>query len=759
MLEISKFPRAAAAALLLAIGSLGDAAAQTVGVRIPVGTNPSAIAVNPVTNKIYVTNESDDTVSIINANTNGVATVNVGDRPLWVAINAETNRIYASNLTSANTSIINGANDTIELTTTSGGGGWTAINPLNNTAYVVRYGAGDEVNVIQGTSYILTFATRSFSPVGIAVNPVNNWLYNPNSVTGDVSALDITTPTYYPPLKCPDGLGGFKPQPADPPLPPTPDPYQQPCIDITGTPVAVAINPVANKIFAVSTGASGQIFVINGTNHTFATLNPPGAGVARTVAVNPVTNMAYAAFANAVVAVDSSNTMTVIPAPGPMAIGINPLTNMIYVPNSDGTLLVINGQTGSTSTVALTPGSNGIAVNPITNMVYVLDAGGGVTPVLGAAGTATATGISASITPLPGNTGSSSGTISVSASSSMTPAPLNSVRRVYYRIGNSGPWSAASGTGPFTVSYSGLAPGSHTLHVFATNGLEAPNINTHLANVPVVGNIASYTFTVQEAAPTNPPRLFNIATRGQTLSGDNVMIGGFIIEGSTSKTVLIRARGPSLAQFGVPNTLQNPQVQLYSGQTVIASNDNWGDASNASQIQASGFAPENPQEAAIYTTLAPGGYTAIVTGFGGGTGIAIVEVFEIDQVNTPLANIATRGLVGTGDNVMIGGFIIHGDGPQQVLVRARGPSLAQFGVPNTLQNPRLQLYSGQTVIASNDNWVDASNRSAIEATPHAPQNSQESAILMTLNPGGYTAIVSGVGDTTGIAIVEVFKVN
>ena len=250
----------------------------------------------------------------------------------------------------------------------------------------------------------------------------------------------------------------------------------------------------------------------------------------------------------------------------------------------------------------------------------------------------------------------------------------------------------------------------------------------------------------------------SIATRGIVQTGDNVMIGGFIIGGSGPKTVVVRARGPSLAQFGVPGVLANPFLQLYSGQTVIASNDNWQQATNASAITASGQAPTDVNEAAILTTLNPGPYTAIVTGVGNTQGVAIVEVFEIDAFTVPLVNIATRGPVLTGDNVMIGGFIIQGSGPQTVVVRARGPSLAQFGVPGVLANPVLQLYSGQTVIATNDNWQQAANAAAITASGQAPTDINESAILMTLNPGPYTAIVSGAGGGTGIAIVEVFTV-
>jgi DNA-binding transcriptional regulator YdaS (Cro superfamily) len=255
---------------------------------------------------------------------------------------------------------------------------------------------------------------------------------------------------------------------------------------------------------------------------------------------------------------------------------------------------------------------------------------------------------------------------------------------------------------------------------------------------------------------TGPPRLFNISTRGRVETGNDVMIGGFIIGGPTPKKVLITARGPSLSAFGVAGALANPVLWLYSGQNVIATNDNWGTAPNVAEITATGIAPSNALESAILMTLNPGAYTAIVRGVGGSTGVGIVEVFEIDHPEVPLINISTRGQVQSGDNVMIGGFIIQGDAPRTVLITARGPSLSDFGITNPLANPLLQLFSGQTQIASNDDWQTNANVTAIQATGVAPTNPLESAILMTLNPGAYTAIVSGAGGGTGVGIVEVF---
>ena len=255
---------------------------------------------------------------------------------------------------------------------------------------------------------------------------------------------------------------------------------------------------------------------------------------------------------------------------------------------------------------------------------------------------------------------------------------------------------------------------------------------------------------------TTIPRLGNISTRMQVLTGNDVLIGGFIIQGTAPKTVVVRARGPSLIPFGVTNAIANPRMDLFSGQTVIASNDDFGTAPNLAALNASGFAPSNALESAILTTLNPGAYTAVVSGTGNVTGVGIIEVFEVDRPETPLANISTRGQVLTGGDVMIGGFIIQGDAPQTVVVRARGPSLAPFGITNALQDPVLQLFAGQTVIATNDDWQASPDAAVIQSSGFAPSDAKEAVIRITLPPGAYTAIVSGKNGGTGVGIVEVF---
>jgi len=262
---------------------------------------------------------------------------------------------------------------------------------------------------------------------------------------------------------------------------------------------------------------------------------------------------------------------------------------------------------------------------------------------------------------------------------------------------------------------------------------------------------AAQQVTVSFTVAADPPRLVGISTRTQVLTGDNVMIAGFIIGGSTAKTVVVRARGPSL---GVAGALADPTLTLVPASGPATVNDDWGTAANAAALSASGYAPANAKESAIMATLAPGAYTAIVSGVGNTTGVALVEVYEMDQPSIPLVAISTRGFVQTGDNVMIGGFIIQGSGPQTVVVRARGPSL---GVAGALADPTLTLVPSSGPAIVNDDWGSAANAATLSASGYAPGNPKESAILITLNPGAYTAIVSGVGNTTGVAIVEVYK--
>ena len=276
-------------------------------------------------------------------------------------------------------------------------------------------------------------------------------------------------------------------------------------------------------------------------------------------------------------------------------------------------------------------------------------------------------------------------------------------------------------------------------------------------NVPLSQNV-----TLSSFGPVLPPSQgLNISTRADVGTGEDVAIAGFIITGTDPKKVIIRGIGPSLTAYGVQAPLADPTLQLNDSSHTIATNNDWKDTQQT-DIQNSGRAPSNDLESAIITTPAPGAYTAILSGNTGGTGIGLVEVYDLDQAaNSRLANISTRGFVGTGDNVLIGGTVV---GPSNgnsspVLVRAIGPSLASLGVINPLQDPTLELHDANGVLfAFNDNWKDV-QQEEIEATAHTPSDDNESAIFLALAPGGWTAIVRGKNGATGVALVEVFNVQ
>jgi hypothetical protein len=255
----------------------------------------------------------------------------------------------------------------------------------------------------------------------------------------------------------------------------------------------------------------------------------------------------------------------------------------------------------------------------------------------------------------------------------------------------------------------------------------------------------------------------NLSTRMQVLTGDDVMIGGFVIGGTATKTVAIVATGPSLSAYGIANPLANPRLTLVRmpEQTVVATNNDWQSAPNAAQLQATGFAPPDPLEAAILVTLPSGAYTAIVDGVGDGTGVAVFAVYEVDTETIPLVNISTRGQVRTGNDVMISGFVIGGSRPQTVAIVATGPSLAAYGIANPLANPSLVVVrsSDQSIVAINDNWQEHANAAQLQASGFAPPHALESAVYLTLQPGAYTAILSGADGGVGAGIVGVYTVN
>ena len=271
---------------------------------------------------------------------------------------------------------------------------------------------------------------------------------------------------------------------------------------------------------------------------------------------------------------------------------------------------------------------------------------------------------------------------------------------------------------------------------------------------------------------SGPPLLLNISTRLRVLTGDNAMIGGLIVTGNVSKKLIIRAIGPSLTALGISGALSDPTLELHDSSGATVHNDDWQTtiisefgADQSGEISDSGLAPLDPHESAMIVNLIPGPYTAVVRGKNDGTGVALVEVYDLDPAGTSkLGNISTRGFVDTGDNAMIGGFVVDGGtagGAAWVIVRALGPSVPVAGA---LADPTLELRDGSgTLVDSNDNWKtrpDGSSQQAeIEATGIPPTNDLESALVKTLAPGNYTAIMRGKNNTTGVGLVEVYNLQ
>jgi hypothetical protein len=238
------------------------------------------------------------------------------------------------------------------------------------------------------------------------------------------------------------------------------------------------------------------------------------------------------------------------------------------------------------------------------------------------------------------------------------------------------------------------------------------------------------------------------------------MIGGLVIGGDAPKRVIVRAVGPSLAAAGVSGALGDPALDLRDATGArLAQNDNWAET-QAAELMASGLAPALPNESAMAQTLPPGGYTALMTAQDGGSGVGLLEVYDADaNPASRLMNISGRGFVGSGDNVLIGGFVVRGTGAAKVIVRGLGPSLANFGIAQPLADPTLEIRDGNgTLMLANGDWRE-SQQDEILATSLAPAEDAEAAAIIGVAPGSYTAILRGNGDTSGVGLLEIFKLQ
>jgi hypothetical protein len=320
-----------------------------------------------------------------------------------------------------------------------------------------------------------------------------------------------------------------------------------------------------------------------------------------------------------------------------------------------------------------------------------------------------------------------------------------------YRVNGGAPGDPA--TVLSTSVDAALSYGVNYIEVYQTDVLNLPGVITY----------------ARSALAPSPalPGLLNASTRLQVGLVDHVAISGFIVGGTGTKRLMLRAIGPSLSQSGITDPLADPYLELHD-QTgaIIATNDNWATteiggaivADQQAEILASTVAPTDPAEAAMIVDLSPGAYTAVVRGANNGTGIGLAEVYDLSQsAPATLANLSTRGFVQTGADVLIGGFILGGSGSSNVVVRALGPSLLQLGVSDALVDPTLDLRDANgTLVASNDNWADT-QEAEIAGSGLAPSDSREAAIEQTLSAGNYTATVSGKNGSSGVGLVEIYN--
>jgi arylsulfate sulfotransferase len=264
------------------------------------------------------------------------------------------------------------------------------------------------------------------------------------------------------------------------------------------------------------------------------------------------------------------------------------------------------------------------------------------------------------------------------------------------------------------------------------------------------------------AFPAVGPQSLNISTRGLVGPDQGALIGGFIVTGTDLKTVVLRALGPSLEDAGLSGALTDPVITLFDAAgNVLATNDNWQAGSNADQIAADGLAPADPAEAALRMTLEPGAFTAVVTGKSTTQGIGLVEVYDLSPANnSSLANISTRGIVGTDSDLLIAGFIVGAVDSSTVVMRSLGPSLRSAGINAPLNDPSFTVYDQNGfVLGANDNWRDAPSALDLEQDQIAPPDDTEAATILHLPVGAYTTVTAGADGGTGVGLVEVYNLK
>jgi len=501
----------------------------------------------------------------------------------------------------------------------------------------------------------------------------------------------------------------------------------------------------------VAVDSAFNVYVADSGNHTIRRISP--AGVVTTLAGAP----GFAGSADGAAAVARFN--------GPRGVSVDSAFNVYVADTFNHTIRKISN--GIVTTLAGLPSAagsadgvgsaarfsapRGVTVDGSLN-VYVADTANNAIRKI------TPGGLVTTLVGLAGSFGSADGTgsaarfftpFAVAVDGAGTVFVADTDNQLIRQVTSSGNVITLGGSPLVAGSTDGLASAAR---------FNAPQgIAVDVLNRLYVGDTANNTIRLGQVAAT--ARLLNISTRALVQTGDNVLIAGFIIGGNSPKRILIRGLGVST---NLPGAMPNPRIELHQGSPTIAENDDWQTASNSADIPAD-FRPADPRESVIFTTVQPGTYTVVVQPSGStATGLGLVELYDFDDLTATaqLKNLATRGFVQAGDNVMIGGFITRGGNARtQVVVRAVGPSLQPAGVANALANPTLDLRDGNGVrIRFNDNWRDE-QQEALQASGLAPSSELESAIFADLPAGLYTAIVAGSNGTSGVGLVEIYNLQ
>ena len=504
--------------------------------------------------------------------------------------------------------------------------------------------------------------------------------------------------------------------------------------------------PGGTYAYFVSIDAAGGTVFPDVINQEFFGTAAPGQGTVTSIS-EAVTDYALAGPAAAI-------TVTAVTSVGGPKLTWNSAEGATYKIESspnNSTWTVLSSATtsaGLTTTYTATAAANYFRVT-LTAMATYDTSGTYGTPV-GTSGTASysATAVAPAITSQPVGL-----TVTVGGSASFTVVATGTATLGYQWSKDGAAISGATSATYAIASAQYSQAGSYTCVVTNSGG-------------SVTSAAAVLSVTAASGVGTGTARIINISTRALIGGSAGTPVAGFVISGTGAKRILVRAIGPTLASYGVAGTLPDPSLSLVSGGTTLVTNDNWLSTDSTTFSSTGAFALlAGSKDAALVTTLSPGVYSAPV-GDAGGSGVTLLEVYDADTTATSaaLANASTRAYVGTGDSVLIPGFVVSGTGSVQLLIRAVGPTLGSYGVAGTLADPTLTLYQGTTALATNDNWGSASNASALASTAQQvgafalTSSSKDAALLVTLGEGSYSAVVSGVGNTTGTALVEIYVV-